>query len=385
MSEFIEGPVTEPTTDVELKTFKSRRSLAMTWLFNSMKADIRSPFLLLNTPYQIWTIATQTYSQQGNDAQCFELRKRLRTMDQHNRSVAVYFADLSGAWQEFDYYQGFQAVCSVDAGAWLKRIEKERVYDFLAGLDVEYDPIGVQVLGRVPFPSLGEAYAIVQQEESRRGAMLQAPTSDRSALVAIPQGQFGSGSGKSQSGTTSGIIDRMSLQFDYCHNTGHTKDFCWKLHGRPSRGRGSGRGGRGRGPRRSQAQAHVSEFATLSDSGFSTGVQSPSDSVGGFSQREMQALRRLMAQADSSSTIAPTSTVAPTASYFAHSGIPASAFTASSGIPWIIDSGASDHMTGCSFVFYSYSTCSGKDKVRIADGSFSAISGKGTGNGEGDW
>ncbi|XP_058194826.1 uncharacterized protein LOC131311397 [Rhododendron vialii] len=98
----------------------------------------------------------------GNDAQCFELRKRFRTMDQHNRSVAVYFADLSGAWQEFDYYQGFQAVCSVDTSAWLKRIEKERVYDFLAGLDVEYDPIRVQVLGRVPLPSLGEAYAIVQ-------------------------------------------------------------------------------------------------------------------------------------------------------------------------------------------------------------------------------
>ncbi|XP_058210557.1 uncharacterized protein LOC131322964 [Rhododendron vialii] len=150
--------------------------------------------------------------------------------------------------------------------------------------------------------------------------MSQAPTSDRSALVAIPQGQFGSGSGKSQYGTTSGTIDRMSLQCDYCHNTGHTKDFCWKLHGRPSRGRGSGRGGRGRGPGRSQAQAHVSEFTTLFDSGFSTGVQSPSESVGGFSQGEMQALRRLMARVDSSSTIAPTSTAAPTASYFAHSG-----------------------------------------------------------------
>ncbi|XP_058208612.1 uncharacterized protein LOC131321722 [Rhododendron vialii] len=155
---------------------------------------------------------------------------------------------------------------------------------------------------------------------SRRGAMLQAPTSDRSALVAIPQGQFGSGSGKTQPGTSSGTIDRMSLQCDHCHNTGHIKDFCWKLHGRPSRGRGSGRGGQGRGPGRSQAQAHVSEFSTLSDFGSSTGVPSPSDSTGGFSQREMQALRRLMARADSSSTIAPTSTAALTASYFAHSG-----------------------------------------------------------------
>ncbi|XP_058198383.1 uncharacterized protein LOC131313906 [Rhododendron vialii] len=358
MSEFIEGPVTPPIEAVELKKFKSRKSLVMTWLFNSMRADIRHTFLLLDTPHQIWTTAAQTYSQQGNDAQCFELRKRLRTLEQNHRSVAVYFADLSGTWGEFDYYQGFQAL----------------------------DPIRVQVLGRIPFPSLGEAYSIVQQEESRRGAMLQLPTSDRSALIATPQGHFGSVSGpilqggKSQSGTIIGPPDRASLQCDYCHNTGHIRDFCWKLHGKPSRGRGDGRGGHGRDPVRSRAQAHVSEstVGTLPDSGFSTGIQASSDHVGGFSQGEIQTLKRLMAQVDSPSTIASSSTAAPTSSYFAHIGIPINAFTASSAIPWIIDSGASDHMTGCSSVFDSYSTCSGKDKVRIADGSFSAISGKGS-------
>ncbi|XP_058187492.1 uncharacterized protein LOC131304305 isoform X2 [Rhododendron vialii] len=319
MSEFIEGPVAPPIEAVELKKFKSRKSLVMTWLFNSMRADIRHTFLLLDTPHKIWTTAAQTYSQQGNDAQCFELRKRLSTLEQNHRSVAVYFADLNGVWQEFDYYQGFQAVCAVDAAAWLKRLEKECIYDFLAGFDIEYDPIRVQVLGRIPFPSLGEAYAIVQQEESRRGAMLDTPTPERSALVAIPQGGLVPQSGKSQSGTSSGPIDRESLRCDHCYNTGHTRDFCWKLHGRPSRGRRGGRGGRGRGSMRSQAQAHVSE-STLSDSGFSTRVQAPSDHISGFSQGEMQGLRRLMARADSPSTITPPSTASATSSYFAHTG-----------------------------------------------------------------
>ncbi|XP_058228230.1 uncharacterized protein LOC131336415 [Rhododendron vialii] len=323
MSEFIESPVAPPVEAIELKKFKSRKSLVMTWLFNSMRADIRHTFLLLDTPYQIWTTAAQTYSQQGNDAQCFELRKRLRTLEQNHRSVAVYFADLSGAWGEFDYYQGFQAVCAVDAANWLKRMEKERVYDFLAGLDLELDPIRVQVLGRVPFPSLGEAYSIVQQEESRRGAMLHPPISDRSALIATPQGPFGSDSGpipqggKLQSSTSSRPLDRASLQCDYCHNTGYTRDFCWKLHGKPTRGCGGGRSGHGRGPVRSRAQAHVSEstVSTLPDSG----IQASSDHIGGFSQGEIQTLRRLMAQADSPSTIAP-SNAAPTSSYFAHTG-----------------------------------------------------------------
>ncbi|GFS42033.1 hypothetical protein Acr_00g0077820 [Actinidia rufa] len=97
--------------------------------------------------------------------------------------------------------------------------------------------------------------------------------------------------------------------------------------------------------------------------------------------REMQALRGLMAQADSSPTIIAISI----SSYLAHTDILANAFTTSSSVPWIIDSSVSNHMTGCSSIFDSYLTCSGKDKVKIADGSFSSISRKGTGNGKGDW
>jgi hypothetical protein len=41
-----------------------------------------------------------------------------------------------------------------------------------------------------------------------------------------------------------------------------------------------------------------------------------------------------------------------------------------SSAPWIIDSGASDHMTSSHNFFESYSSCSGIEKIRIADGSF---------------
>lgn len=45
--------------------------------------------------------------------------------------------------------------------------------------------------------------------------------------------------------------------------------------------------------------------------------------------------------------------------------------------PWIIDSGASHHMTSSSNLFHTYSPCSGSNKIRIADASFSPIAGKG--------
>ncbi|KAI5412874.1 hypothetical protein KIW84_057482 [Lathyrus oleraceus] len=45
---------------------------------------------------------------------------------------------------------------------------------------------------------------------------------------------------------------------------------------------------------------------------------------------------------------------------------------------WIVDSGASDHMTSESTLFSSYSPCAGNQKIKITDGSFSAIAGKGS-------
>ena len=61
----------------------------------------------------------------------------------------------------------------------------------------------------------------------------------------------------------------------------------------------------------------------------------------------------------------------------AQTGINSNALSCSNSAPWIIDSGASDHMTSFSNLFSSYSPCSGSEKIRIADGSFSTIAGKG--------
>ena len=44
---------------------------------------------------------------------------------------------------------------------------------------------------------------------------------------------------------------------------------------------------------------------------------------------------------------------------------------------WIVNSKASDHMTSASHLFKSYSPSSRNEKVRIANGSFSSIAGKG--------
>lgn len=93
-------------------------------------------------------------------------------------------------------------------------------------------------------------------------------------------------------------------------------------------------------------------------------------------EAEIESMRRFMSQLEGSMMMNH-----PFRSSFAFTqlGTHATALHVSSTTSpsWIIDSGASDHMTSLFPLFSSYSIYSGRDKVKVADETLSSISGKG--------
>ena len=83
-----------------------------------------------------------------------------------------------------------------------------------------------------------EAFAIVRGEEGRKNIMLEkGNTMDRSALaISKPSGNEGSAvanaanSGRNERKKTS---EKDSLWSSYCKKNRHTRETCWKLHGKP--------------------------------------------------------------------------------------------------------------------------------------------------------
>ena len=336
---YITGDKKPPNvSDTTYAQWDSENSLVMTWLLNTMHSRISKQYLLLDTAEKIWNSAKRTYSRKGNDAQIFEIRNKIHGTKQGELTITEYYSELSGLWQEIDYYQDLQAHCTEDAVLFQKLVEKERVYDFLVGLNPEYDQIRVQVLGKIPFPSHEDAYSHVQQEESRRGVMLYQAPIEKSGLAA--------------SHDQPKIIpsDKDHVHCEYCGKPRHTKETCWKLHGRPTRGRG------GKRINSSRAQANVAETVETSKETGSGEI---------LSSEEIQHLRRLITKLDSS-TIATSNHV--------QSG---TAFTASLN-SWVIDSCANRHMTGSTKNLQNYSSCLKEENVRIADGSLTSVSGTGS-------
>ena len=217
-------------------------------------------------------------------------------------------------------------------------MEQKRLFKFFLGLNRELDDVRGRIMGIKPLPSLREAFSEVRREESRKKVMMgskeqPAPTLDASALAAR---SFNSSGGDRQK--------RDRPWCDYCKKPGHYKETCWKLHGKPADWKPKPRFDR-------DGRAHVAANSE------STSVPEPSP----FNKEQMEMLQKLLSQVGSGST----------------TGV---AFTANRGgmRPWIVDTGASDHMTGDAAILQNYKPSNGHSSVHIADGSKSKIAGTGS-------
>lgn len=332
---FLTGAVAEPTSgDPRYKQWKSENSLIIAWLVSSMETGIGKPYMFLPSAKDVWEAVKETYSDIQNSSQIFGLKSKLWQAKQGDRSVTAYYNELLTLWQELDLCYDDNWRCTEDSVLFLKRQENDRVFMFLAGLNTDLDEVRGRVLGKIPLPTLRETFAEIRREEARQGIMMgKTPRSSESEGSALAIRNLGEGKRS----------DKVPW-CDHCKREWHTRENCWKLIGKPPNWKK--KGGRA-------FQASNSDQGQQSSS-----TQLP------LTTEQLDKLLKLLESSTPSCSIATKGNSA--------------CLSVSPSHTWILDSGASDHMTGESTLFSSYSPCAGNQKIKIADGSFSAIAGKGS-------
>jgi hypothetical protein len=201
-----------------------------------MQLEINQGYLFLHTGKEVWDAAAQTYSKVGNVALKYDLKRQIHSLTQGDWLVATYFHKLRSLWQELDHYQNLQPMCAANAVQIKKMIEEERIYEFLGGLNSEYDPMRVQIFGKEPLPSLQVVISYIQNEESRRSTMLHPSSQNQSTLVGTSQRTPSNNSRiRDRTRTTNATLDdRDKLFCDHCNRSRHTRETCWRLQSRPT-------------------------------------------------------------------------------------------------------------------------------------------------------
>lgn len=292
----------------------------------------------------------------------FQIQQEINAVVQGDRTIQEYSLELAKLWEEFDNFSQVSSCC--DPNCMQKEfLMQMRTMHFLDHLNPAFHQRRSVLLAQKEIPSLDEAIAAMMQEEScmlihtDQGVVVNA----WSALGVRAGEDARSAWGVSGSGMAS--TQGETRKCFNCGETGHLMKTCrksWKDKDVNSRGqnggRGHGRGGRRGGGVGNRANLMVAEEGEESGMGLSEDdmiVKAASEIV----KRRQREAEKAKGEAEDASS-RPSSTgnhncVAYTASgthdTLALATIP---FTRSSD--WIIDSGASHHVTSTISEFSSY-------------------------------
>ncbi|KAL5818430.1 hypothetical protein ACOSQ4_022272 [Xanthoceras sorbifolium] len=318
---FITGTIIKPQSpEAKIAEWERCNDMVLSWLLNSIFPDIANSVIYTDTAKDVWEDLFNRFSQ-GNPARVFQIKRAIS-----------YFTKLKTLWDELGSYNSIPDCSCGSSKAIQEYQQQEQVYQFLMGLNESYSSIRSQILAMDSLPSLGKIYSLLLQEEKQRELHLVPLPPHESAALAVPKVE------PNQNKYRSSRIDSKSKprsQCDYCHRPGHTKAKCYKLHGYPSK--------------------QVNSAST---------TDAPSINQSELHQLTSEQYQQLV-------SILNLNTVQPTAN-LAGDFICCSSFIPSSS--WVIDTGASDHITSSIHYLSHVIPVSSHKPVQLPNREFSHIS-----------
>nr|CAD41085.2 OSJNBb0011N17.2 [Oryza sativa Japonica Group] len=327
---YVTGEVKEPenTSSVEWKTWSTTNSLVVAWLLTSLIPAIATTVETISSASEMWKTLTKLYSGEGNVMLMVEAQEKISALRQGERSVAEYVAELKSLWSDLDHYDPLGLEHSDCIAKMKKWVERRRVIEFLKGLNPEFEGRRDAMFHQTTLPTLDEAIAAMAQEELKKKVLPSAAPCSPSPTYAIVQG-------------------KETRECFNCGEMGHLMRDCHAPR-KPTYGRGRGvdrggtRGGRGYAGRSNRGRGYgyrgdyKANAVTLEEGSSGT----TPDNVANFAHSTSGSFNQAFMSMNTS-----------------HSS-------------WILDSGASRHVTGMSGEFTSYKPYSfaHKETIQTADG-----------------
>ncbi|KAL5838389.1 hypothetical protein ACOSQ3_015558 [Xanthoceras sorbifolium] len=277
------------------------------------------------------------YSGKGNLSRMYEVCKAFYRAEKQDQSLTNYFMAFKKTYEELNMLLPF----SPDVKIQQRQREQMAIMSFLARLSSDFETAKSQVLSGSEISSLDEVFSRVLRTEGTPPVLLSGALVSRSHNYEPGRSTSQSGNkGGGSQGFETRQQDSGGIVCHYCHKPGHMKRDCRKLQYK-------------------NQKAHSAHVASTNDH-YEKSVFISADEFAKFSQYQ-KSLKYS----------------SPSVTAIADSGKPNACFLSSSS-KWVIDSGATDYMTGNYGLFSTFQSHTTTSTVTLADGSPSCVRGCGT-------
>lgn len=370
---YVLGEVQEPgdKKGEEWRKWSVTDSLVMNWLLNSLTSSVAASVEDLPNSNEVWTALSSMYSGKGNFMLVSKIEDAVHDLTQGDKSVMVYVEELKHLWADLDYLAPLVLPDAESAVIAKKWVEDRRVMKFLKGLNPAFEGRRAILMHQAQLSSLGEAIAAIAQEETRLKAsggleMTQKPT----YLVANKP--------ENRDCYNCGLVGHLSHQ---CTAPKRARGYN-RGDGRGNY-RGDGRGYYRGGGRGRSAPYSYNNYNRYQAVGARANVSVACEGQPGTSQSQERGSQERKNEQQGQGR--KTDQQAEAFGQFAHfvyteeGNETASVVVHKTGVEWVLDSGASKHVTGSINEFECYQLYSQphRETIQTADGTAQPIKGVG--------
>ncbi|KAI4346192.1 hypothetical protein L6164_013264 [Bauhinia variegata] len=200
--------------------------MVLSWILNAIHPDLAGSVIYAEAAAEVWEDLKERFSQ-GDDTKNFEIRQAIAEHRQGQQSISVYYTRMKALWDELASYH--EPLCCNCGGlkALAEREEKERVMQFLMGLNELYSTIRGSILMMRPLPDTRKAHALLLQQERQADVATKHETNvSHHAMQSSHASQLNRAPTMQENG-----LPKRQLKCSYCEREGHLIDRCFYLHG----------------------------------------------------------------------------------------------------------------------------------------------------------
>ncbi|KAJ0586915.1 putative transcription factor interactor and regulator CCHC(Zn) family [Helianthus annuus] len=239
---FVDGSIPKPAEGHAMHMpWKRCDAMIKGWLTTAMNKEIRGSVKYANSAEEIWSDLKERFGKESAP-RAYELKHLLTTTKQENAFVAVYFTKLRSLWDEIESVLPIPKCscsgCKCDVGKKLAEFkEKERLYEFLLGLDSDFSTIRTQVLAMKPTPNFREAYRLTLEDEHQRnltsGRRNSDPTVFQTSVQTSKENRNPQQCSAGNQGSKRPENPNKNEVCGHCGKTGHNRNGCFEVIGYP--------------------------------------------------------------------------------------------------------------------------------------------------------
>ncbi|XP_074360475.1 uncharacterized protein LOC141701677 [Apium graveolens] len=174
---FVTGTVSIPTDDVaKAEMWETCNNMVIAWLTANVSPTIKKLIMYMSSAKDIWFNLEKRFSL-TNGSRKYKLNRDVFELKQNSDSITEYYTAMKSIWEELDSLNLLPTVTSTTADV-LKLLEvinlqkeESRLFQFLNGLDEQYNTHRSNLLMQIPLPTVETACDTLEQEEAQRSLL----------------------------------------------------------------------------------------------------------------------------------------------------------------------------------------------------------------------